>query len=262
MYKTIIMNAKGGCGKTTIATNLVSYYASHGYTSALFDYDPQCSGASWLKRRDEKFPAVQGISACQQGCSGSATRSWLMRLVPETERVVIDTPAALKPYDAVSYLKGVSTIIVPVLASVIDVEASAQFVHELMKQPYIRRHQTRIVVVANRVKARSPALKIMKEIFENMGVPVVAQLKETACYVQGTDSGLGIHELPSKRAQAERETWQKLVEAVDPDFEFERNASDNTLSMPTIQSLSDKVLSDIPLSIPLAEAGRYSVSWK
>ncbi len=260
MYKTIIMNAKGGCGKTTIATNLASYYASHGYSTALLDYDPQGSSANWLKRRDDSFSAIQSVDTCQK--SGMVTRSWLMRLAPDVERVIIDTPAAVKAYDAAAYLKGVRTIVVPVLATVIDVEASACFVSELLKVPQVRSGQVNVFVVANRVRSRSPALSILHDVFSDMGVPVVAQLKETAAYVQGTDLGIGVHELPANRAKIERATWAKLVEAIDPKFDEAHSASEGKPTIPTIHSISDKVLRDIPLSIPLAETGRYSVSWK
>ena len=253
------MNAKGGCGKTTIATNLASYYASHGYNTALFDYDPQGSSSQWLKRRSGELPAVQGVAAFQQG--NTSTRSWLMRLSPETERVIIDTPAGVRPHEVVAYLKGVSTILVPVLTSVIDIEASAQFVQELAKLPRVRNKQIKVVVVANRVKTRSPALRIMKEIFTDQGVPVIAQLRDTVSYVQGTDLGIGIHELPSNRAKIERRAWQTLITAIDSDFD-KRAHKDDEPSTTVIQSIADNTIRDIPLSIPLADAGRYSVSWK
>ena len=40
MRHIMVMNAKGGCGKSTLATNLASYYADCGYGVALADYDP------------------------------------------------------------------------------------------------------------------------------------------------------------------------------------------------------------------------------
>ena len=259
MHKTIIMNAKGGCGKTTIATNLAGIYASCGYNTTLFDYDPQCSSTSWLKRRPDTLPSIHGISPYQKG--KSVTRSWLMRIPPEAERIVLDTPAGVKPHDANECLKGVNTIIVPVLASVIDVEASAIFIQALMRLPKVRSNQTQVMVVANRVKTRSPALQFMKDVFSDMGIPIVTQLKDTVSYVQGTDLGISIHELPSNRAKTEKRSWQMLVEAIDADFD--KNAlRDDTLNMPFIQSLTDSHLSDISLSIPLDHAGPYNISWK
>ena len=50
MHHIMVMNSKGGCGKSTIATNLASYYASEGNKVALVDYDPQASALDWLER--------------------------------------------------------------------------------------------------------------------------------------------------------------------------------------------------------------------
>ena len=39
MRHIMVLNAKGGCGKSTIATNIASYFASEGASVALADYD-------------------------------------------------------------------------------------------------------------------------------------------------------------------------------------------------------------------------------
>ena len=39
MQTVLILNSKGGCGKTTIATNLAAYYAVTGVRCWLLDYD-------------------------------------------------------------------------------------------------------------------------------------------------------------------------------------------------------------------------------
>lgn len=254
MHKTVIMNAKGGCGKTTIATNLAGIYACYGYNTALFDYDPQCSSSNWLKRRPDSLASIHCISPYQKQIA--ATRSWLMRIPPETERIIVDTPAGVKNQQASECLKGVDTIIVPVLASVIDVEASAAFIQELMRLPKLRADQTQVLVVANRVKPRSPAMQLMKDVFADMNIPIIAQLKDTVSYVQGTDLGISVHELPANLAKQEKRSWQKLVEAIDTDFDK------NAVSMPTIQSITASKINDIPISIPLADVGSYSLSWK
>jgi chromosome partitioning protein len=40
-HKIVILNPKGGCGKTTLATNLASYFALHGPPPTLVDCDPR-----------------------------------------------------------------------------------------------------------------------------------------------------------------------------------------------------------------------------
>ncbi len=38
MHKVVVLNPKGGSGKTTLATNLAAYYANQGERVALMDY--------------------------------------------------------------------------------------------------------------------------------------------------------------------------------------------------------------------------------
>ena len=51
MRHIMVLNAKGGCGKSTLATNIASYFATEGAAVALADYDPQRSSLDWLERR-------------------------------------------------------------------------------------------------------------------------------------------------------------------------------------------------------------------
>ncbi|HKK14649.1 MAG TPA: P-loop NTPase, partial [Gammaproteobacteria bacterium] len=37
MRTIMVLNAKGGCGKSTLATNLASHYAANGHPVALAD---------------------------------------------------------------------------------------------------------------------------------------------------------------------------------------------------------------------------------
>ena len=51
LQKILVLNPKGGSGKSTIATNLAAYYAWQGLRVALMDHDPQGSSMRWLKLR-------------------------------------------------------------------------------------------------------------------------------------------------------------------------------------------------------------------
>ena len=41
MRHVMVMNSKGGCGKSTLATNIATHFAGAGHKVALADYDPQ-----------------------------------------------------------------------------------------------------------------------------------------------------------------------------------------------------------------------------
>ena len=67
MRHIMVLNSKGGCGKSTIATNLASYYAMEDYKVALVDYDPQASSVDWVERRPKDRPKVIGIAGHKDG---------------------------------------------------------------------------------------------------------------------------------------------------------------------------------------------------
>ena len=50
LRKIVVLNPKGGSGKTTIATNLAAYYAWSGRSVALMDHDAQGSSTRWLRQ--------------------------------------------------------------------------------------------------------------------------------------------------------------------------------------------------------------------
>ncbi|MGD8547896.1 MAG: ParA family protein, partial [Thiohalophilus sp.] len=84
MRHIMVLNAKGGCGKSTIATNLASYYAYElGKQVTLADFDPQGSSMAWLKARPEKYPEIHGIAAWQEN----------VRPPKDTEIMIMDAPA-------------------------------------------------------------------------------------------------------------------------------------------------------------------------
>jgi chromosome partitioning protein len=53
---TLVVNSKGGSGKTTLTTNLASYFAVNRIPTAVMDYDPQGSCLNWLKSRGHPAP--------------------------------------------------------------------------------------------------------------------------------------------------------------------------------------------------------------
>ncbi|HKJ21206.1 MAG TPA: ParA family protein, partial [Woeseiaceae bacterium] len=97
LNKIVILNPKGGCGKSTLATNLAAAYAQRGPTPAIMDYDPQGSTMAWLERRPADLAAIHGIAAYKK--SMQATRSWQLRVPNDTVNLLIDSPASVDHND-------------------------------------------------------------------------------------------------------------------------------------------------------------------
>jgi chromosome partitioning protein len=200
------MNAKGGCGKSTIATNLAAYYASEGYETALADYDPQQSSLDWLEQRPEDYAAITGMAAHKDG---------LRHLPRNAEYLVIDAPARSHGPELTMLVKHAETIIVPILPSPIDIKASAKFIAELLKVGRVSRKQVKVAAVANRVRENTLIFEELDEYLNKLRVPYLTSLREAQNYVRAYQRGLGIHELPPYLAWPDWEQWDPILEWLD-----------------------------------------------
>ena len=139
MQRIIVLNPKGGSGKTTIASNLAACYAAHGERPTLMDLDPQGSSMRWLRKRPDEAPPIHGIAGFER--SSAVTRSWQMRMPADCRTVIIDTPAAIDPHALPDLTRGVDAVLVPVMPSEIDIHATAKCIADLLLVAKIRRSE-------------------------------------------------------------------------------------------------------------------------
>ena len=211
MQRILVLNSKGGCGKTTVATNLASLYACHGFATALMDYDPQGSSIRWLSQRSKDKPAIFGVHAYRKQNSNQ-TQAWQLRLPPETERVIIDAPAGITGQRLVNFVQRVDTIMIPVLPSPIDIHAATDFVRDLLLIGKIRHAGVRVGVLANRAKTNTLVYQSLERFLKTLKLPFVATLRDTQNYVHASERGVGVHELWDKRADGDRMQWSQMLE--------------------------------------------------
>lgn len=215
MQRITVINVKGGCGKTTIATNLASAFAERGRNTTLIDYDPQGSSMYWLNLRPHDADKINGIAAYPN--NQPVTRSWQLHLPIDTERVIIDTPAGLKGLDLIDQLNGTHTILIPVLPSSIDTHATADFIRDLHMIAKVKPRTTRLCIVCNRVRPNTLSFKALKRFLDAMRIPVIANLRETQNYIKASECGLGIHEMGAKADKRDIEDWRKIIDWLDAD---------------------------------------------
>jgi chromosome partitioning protein len=202
MRHIMVLNAKGGCGKSTLATNIASYFATEGASVVLADYDPQRSGLDWIARRSADRPEIVGVAAFEEG----------LRHVPRSaDIVVVDAPARSHGKELTELVKHAETIIVPVLPSTIDMQASTAFIEELRNVGKVQRKQAKIGTVANRVRDNTLIWGDLDEYLTKARVPYIAALREAQNYVRAYTRGLGIFELPEYLAWPDWEEWEPLT---------------------------------------------------
>lgn len=210
-HTILLLNSKGGCGKTTIATNLASYYAGSGVQTAMVDYDPQGSSTKWSRLRGNDYSPIHAIAAFREARS-SVTRTWQLMPPADTERVVIDAPAGVYGFHLEDYVRRVDTILIPVLPSSIDIHAASDFIRDLLLVGRTRVHNTRIAVVANRVRERTNSYHSLRYFLRTLNIPFIAALRDSQNYVHAAEEGIGIHDMPSHLVQRDVEQWQPLIQ--------------------------------------------------
>lgn len=202
MRHIMVMNAKGGCGKSTLATNIASYFASEGYGVALADYDPQRSSLDWLERRPDDRPKIAAVAGFEDG----------LRHAPRTaDYLIIDAPARSHGKELTELVRHAETIVVPVLPSTIDIQASDRFIKELKAVSKVERKEAKVAVVANRVREYTLIFEELDEYLTAARVPYLTALREAQNYVRAYTRGLGIFELPEYLAWPDWEQWEPLT---------------------------------------------------
>jgi chromosome partitioning protein len=206
----LVINTKGGCGKTTIATNLASYYARQGRGTVLIDHDPQGSSMQWLSLRNAAVRPIQGVSAHRPQVAG-VTRSYLMRIPEGAERVILDAPAGVQGYQLIELMRDIDTLLIPVLPSPIDIHAASRFIQDLLLVAKVRTRNIRVGVVANRVRENTKVYQALENFLNSLHIPFVARLRDTQNYVRAAEAGLGVHDLQRSSAAQDQQQWEALI---------------------------------------------------
>jgi chromosome partitioning protein len=202
MRHIMVLNAKGGCGKSTLATNIAAYFANEGASVALADYDPQRSSLDWLERRPADRPEIAGVAAYEDG----------LKKLPRTADIVVsDAPARSHGSELTDLIRHAETIVVPVLPSTIDMQATSTFLQELQSVGKVERKQAKIGAVANRVRDNTLIFDELDDYLTRARVPYIAALREAMNYVRAYSRGLGIHELPEYLAWPDWDEWDPLA---------------------------------------------------
>ncbi|MGR3915165.1 MAG: AAA family ATPase [Gammaproteobacteria bacterium] len=204
MKTTLMLNPKGGCGKSTLATNLASYYAVWGVAVALVDYDPQHSSLEWLAQRGKAENPIHGIDA------GGGKR---VSLPGAIKRVIIDSPARIEAGQLRRLFKFADNVLLPVLPSPLDIRAAAHFLGELLLSGMLQ--DARVGLVANRVRENTRIYHNLEKFLRQLKMPLVAQLRDTQHYIRAAAGGHGIFEMPPHQVNQDMEQWRPLINWVE-----------------------------------------------
>ncbi|MDX1810507.1 MAG: ParA family protein [Gammaproteobacteria bacterium] len=214
MRTILVVNAKGGSGKTTITTNLAGYLANLGRSVVIQDYDAQGSSTEWLAHRSYQLNQIHGQELYKTG-SQYLTRAFEFRLPTNTQHVIVDTPAALDLQRNVGVFRKADKIIIPLSPSSIEVRATLSFIEQLKKFLKLYSCTTDIAIVANKTDAQSAVYKLMLQKFDAAGLKIITQLSQHDQYFIAAETGASIFELENPMLAKDKLEWAPLLNWVD-----------------------------------------------
>jgi chromosome partitioning protein len=207
MRKILVFNPKGGCGKSTVATNIAAYFAVKGKKVAIADLDPQKSSQDWLSRRPENAPEI--FSAKVTGGRIEAPR--------KMDIVIIDPPAAIHGKRMANCVKISETLVIPLMASEIDIRAAERFMEELMSLSKLIRRKIKLATVANRVREDTMSAAKLDYFLNHIKLPdgrklpFITVLRNSQNYIKAAEKGLSIFEFAPAKTLYDREQWRPLM---------------------------------------------------
>lgn len=213
LQRIVVLNPKGGCGKTSIATNLASYYSLRDAMPTLLDYDPQGASMRWLERRPRRSPPIHGVAAFRN--SVNVTKTWQQRVPRETRQIVVDTPARFEGAQIHDLIYDASNVIIPVLPSAIDIRYAARFIAELLLMAQLDGREVHVGIVANRTRKQTRSLRQLMRFLSSLKIPVVAVIRDSQCIVTAAGRGIGVAEMPEYQGKQDRASFSQLIAWLD-----------------------------------------------
>lgn len=201
MRKILVANPKGGCGKSTLAVHLASWFARHDEIVYLGDLDRQQSSRHWLEARPAHLAGIQ---------------HW--KISPEQFEMppancnfaILDTPAGLHGKSLKQALNAVDQVVVPVSPSRFDLLATREFFEELAETKAVRKERVDIGVVGMRVDLRTHAYTQLIDFLQQLDLPLITCIRQSQSYMQAADAGVTLFDNHSNQAALHTQ-WQPLL---------------------------------------------------
>jgi len=201
----VVANAKGGVGKSTLASNLAGYLARQGQRVMLGDTDAQQSARQWLAQRPEGLPVIESWE-------GEGKR---LRSPKGVQHLVLDTPAALSGKQLAQVVAVAQYILVPLQPSPFDAQASLPFVRQLKKLGAKQAQAPRIGLVLMRNKELTQSSQQVQTYLACAGLSPIAFLRDTQNYIQLAARGLTLWDVAASRVERDLLQWQPLLAWLD-----------------------------------------------
>lgn len=206
MRTVLVVNPKGGCGKTTLSTNLAGALAQRGDSVLLWDLDRQKSALEWLSLRSPELPVIHSLDAKDEP-TGKKKRKhdWL----------IMDSPAGLHGKNLERAVKPVDKVLMPVQPSLFDMAATRNFLALMHAEHLLRKGKNFLGIVGMRVDERTKAAATLEAFLKQFDLPVLTYLRDTQVYANAAFQGKSIFDLPHYMNEKDVADWAPLLKWLD-----------------------------------------------
>ena len=213
LHKIVILNPKGGSGKTTLATNLASYFARRGPPPTLIDCDPLGYSMRWLDNRSKQAPKIYGFAAhdhCTEQGKGTELHAW-----PGSRQMIVDLPAAIPENQLYYQTYDADSILIPITPSEIDIYSAARFIANLLLVAQFDRRKRNLAIVANRTRKHTISFRMLMRFLTSLDIPVIAKLRDSQVFVHAAAHGIGVCDMPAYLVKHDMEQLEAIVQWLD-----------------------------------------------
>jgi len=206
-------SSKGGCGKSTLATNAIAIDRHKGRNTLLIDADPQRSSSNWvaLRASTEIAPEIVSIEKTGQDVKRAA-----MEMAKHYEHVFIDAPGHNSPELRASLVVA-DVLLYPVKPSNFDAWVFHQDFEDLISNVRSINEGLKVMVVMNGLSpapaARGQEVLALREFLSAYTGLYVSPhyVCQRSSFITAAREGRAVQELPGKadslaRAQMEMES--------------------------------------------------------
>jgi chromosome partitioning protein len=214
LHKVVVLNPKGGCGKTTLATNLAAFYALRGPPPTLIDCDPQGFSLRWLTKRAPERPRVHALRGYVEAQTPVEVDG-VLEVPRDSNLAIVDLPAAIPQARLHVYVHLADSLLLPIQPSEIDVYGAARFIADLLLVAQLDRRTRKLAIVANRVRMTTRSYRMLARFLGSLHIPLIASLRDSQNFVQAAAEGIGVAELPPHRTRDDLPALEAIVRWLD-----------------------------------------------